>query len=345
MSTESKEIVIPKLTYSERFTNMVIQEFASNAGEIELTSFQKKLSQNFFIVLDSTLKDAEAKRLKKSEQYRDALAYTWENVNMQKLAVNVIAYSSVGLDPMQPNHINLIPYKNSSTNKYDFGFIIGYKGSELKAVKYGLNVPTSVVVELVRANDTFQEMKKDVHNKHESYVFKIENSFDRGEIVGGFYFHNFSGNPEKNKIKTYTLADLEKRKPKNASAEFWGGEKDEWKNGQRTGNKLKVEGWQEEMLYKTVYRAAYNAITIDSKKIDENYLAIIEKERDFTSEKVQEEVTEKANKEVLDIDAEDVTTETTDEIISTTDEIISTTDEVIEETTEEVKTKTTGPNF
>ncbi len=307
MTTNSKELAVQKLTYSERFTNMVIQEFSSNAGEVALTSFQKKLCQNFFIVLDSTLKDAEAKRLKKSEQYRDALAYTWENVNMQKLAVNVIAYSSVGLDPMQPNHINLIPYKNSATNKYDFGFIIGYKGTELKAVKYGLDVPSSVTVELVRKNDKFKEHKKDANNKFESYVFEIADSFDRGEIVGGFYFHNFSESPEKNKIKTYTLADLKKRKPKNASAEFWGGEKDEWKNGQRTGQKIKIEGWEEEMLYKTVYRAAYNAITIDSQKIDENYLAIIEKERDFNDDKVQTEIKENANKELLDIDAEDVT--------------------------------------
>lgn len=309
MSTKSKEVAIPKLSYSERFTNMVIQEFSSNAGEIELTSFQKKLCQNYFIVLDATLKEAESKRMNKSEQYREPLAYTWENVNMQKLATNVIAYSSVGLDPMQPNHINLIPYKNSSTNKYDFGFIIGYKGSEIKAVKYGLDVPDVVTVELVRANDTFKENKKDANNKYESYVFGIKNSFDRGEIIGGFYFHSFSGNPEKNKIKTFTLADIEKRKPKNASAEFWGGEKDEWNNGQRTGNKIQVEGWFEEMAYKTIYRAAYNSITIDSQKIDEHYLAIIEKERDFVSEKVKTEIAENANKEPLDIDAIDVTDE------------------------------------
>lgn len=331
---ESKELIVPKLTYSERFTNMVIQEFASNAGEIELTSFQKKLCQNYFIVLDSTLKEAESRRMQKGEQYRDALAYTWENVNMQKLAVNVIAYSSVGLDPIQPNHISLVPYKNPSTNKYDFTFIIGYKGTEIKAVKYGLDVPSSVTVELVRKNDAFKEMKKDIKTPVENYVFEITDSFNRGEIIGGFYFHNFSKNSEKNKIKTFTLADIEKRKPKSAPVEFWGGEKDEWKNGQKTGNKIEIEGWFEEMAYKTIYKAAYNAITIDSQKIDEHYLAIIQNERDFTSEKIQSEITEKANKEPLSIDID------SEEVVE--DEKQYSIEEAIEEV---VETVTSGPQF
>ncbi len=284
---------------SERFTNAVVKEFSSNNGGIELTPFQRKLCQNYFIKIDQTLKDAEKKRLAKSEQYRDSLALTWENVNMNRLAVDVIAYSAVGLDPTQPNHISMIPYKNNTTQKYDLGFIIGYNGMEIKAKKYGLDVPDDVVVELVYSTDKFKQFKKDLNNKVESYTFEIINDFERGEIVGGFWYHVYFDKPEKNKLLVFSLKDIEKRKPKYASAEFWGGEKDIWENKQKVGTE-KIEGWFPEMCYKTIKRHAYNAITIDSSKIDENYLNIIQKEKDFADEQVQNEIKASANKESLD---------------------------------------------
>ena len=290
---------------SERFTNAVIKQFSSDNGEILLTPFQKKLCQNYFIKIDQTLKDNEKKRMAKTEQYRDALAFSWENVNMNKLAVDVIAYSSVELDPTQPNHINMIPYKNTANNKFDMGFIIGYSGMEIKAKKYGLEIPDSVVVELVYSTDKFKQIKKDLNNKFENYTFEITEDFNRGEVVGGFWFHGFVETPEKNKIRVYSLKDIEKRKPKYASAEFWGGEKDVWKSGQKVGTE-KVEGWFEEMAYKTISRAAYNAVTIDSKKIDDNYLSIIQKETDMTDSIVQNEVIENANKAVLEFDEAEV---------------------------------------
>lgn len=317
MSTEIKTqekpatgVALAPQSPSERFTNAVIKQFSSDNGQVQLTSFQKKLCQNYFIKIDQTLKDNEKKRLAKSEQYREALAFIWENVNMNKLAVDVIAYSSVEMDPTQPNHINMIPYKNTANNKYDMGFIIGYNGMEIKAKKYGLDVPDSVVVELVYSTDKFKQIKKDLNNKIESYTFETTNDFDRGEVVGGFWFHGFNENPEKNKIKVFSLKDIEKRKPKYASAEFWGGEKDVWKEGKKVGTE-RIDGWFEEMAYKTISRSAYNAITIDSKKIDDNYLAIIEKENDMKDSIVQNEITAGANKESLDFeDAEVVEDET-----------------------------------
>jgi recombination protein RecT len=306
MSTETKNAETPKAavavaqpSQSERFTNAVMKEFSSNNGVVTLTSFQKKLCQNYFIKIDQTLKDAEKKRLAKLEQYRDALPLTWENVNMSKLAVDVIAYSSLELDPTQPNHINMIPYKNTANNKYDMGFVIGYNGMEIKAKKYGLDIPDAVVVELVYSTDKFKQIKKDIHNKVEGYTFEIVNDFNRGEIVGGFWYHSFFETPEKNKLRVYSLKDIEKRKPKYASAEFWGGEKDKWENGKKVGVE-KIDGWFDEMAYKTISRAAYNSITIDSKKIDDNYLAIIQKETDMVDARVQNEVISEANKEPLD---------------------------------------------
>ncbi|MHA1586042.1 MAG: recombinase RecT, partial [Candidatus Heimdallarchaeota archaeon] len=265
MTTTSKEngkkekLAVTQPTLSERFTNMVIKEFtsttASGDNQQGLTSFHKRLCQNYFIVIDGMLKKAEINRLRKNEYKRDATPVLWDNVNMNQLALDVVASARIGLDPAQPNHINMIPYKNNSTQKYDIVFIIGYRGSELKAKKYGLEVPDDIIVEIVRGNDAFKQIKKDMNNKIETYTFEIKDSNDRGDIVGGFYYYVFDKNPRKNKLRYFTIADIEKRRPKYASVEFWGGEKDKWENGKKVG-KEKVDGWFEEMCWKTIYRSA-----------------------------------------------------------------------------------------
>ena len=282
-------------TPSERFTAAIEKEFSSNAGELNLTSFQRKLCQNYFIKIDTNLKALEIKRLQKSEQYRDPTPFTWEYVNLPKLANDVISFSSVGLDPAQPNHINIIPYKNNALGKYDMTFIIGYKGSEIKAKKYGLEIPDDIIVELVYANDKFKQFKKDINNRVETYSFEIIEDFNRGEIVGGFYYHRFFNQPEKNKIRVFSKADIDKRRPEHGSPEFWGGEKDEYVGGKKTGKKVEVEGWYDEMAYKTIYRAAYNSITIDSEKIDQNYLNVIKRENDRIPNEIAKEIKENAN--------------------------------------------------
>lgn len=277
-STELKKV---ETTFSERFSNMVVREFTGNVGNVELTSFQKRLIQNYFISTDMALKVAEERRLKKPEKYRDETPITWPNVNMESLALNVVACAKIGFDPALPNHISMVPYKNNKTKKYDVGFIEGYRGKELKAKKYGYDVPNHVIVELVYSNDKFVPIKKDAENKIETYKFKIaEDPFDRGEIVGAFYYHLFADAPEKNKLMFFNRAEIEKRKPEYASVEFWGGEKTVYgEDGKKTSQKEKVEGWFDEMCWKTVYRMAYNAITIDSEKIDENLMRIIESEK------------------------------------------------------------------
>src|SRR5690606_38109468 len=156
--------------------------------------------QNYFIKLDIILRDNEVKRLAKSEQYRDSLEFAWKNVNMKQLALDVVSYSSIGLDPLQKNHINLIPYKNNKTNGFDIGWITGYDGIELKARKYGYDVPTNIIVEIVKENDTFKPLKRDLNNKVESYSFDIGTGFNRGEIIGGFYYHEYDNEPHKNKL-------------------------------------------------------------------------------------------------------------------------------------------------
>lgn len=349
MSTAVTTQVAP--SQSERFTAAVIKEFSSNNGAVTITPFQKKLCQNYFIKIDQTLKDAEKKRLAKSPDVRDALSLSWENVNMSKLAVDVIAFSSVELDPTQPNHINMIPYKNTANNKYDMGFVIGYRGMELKAKKYGLEVPTDVVVELVYSNDTFKQYKKDRNNEVESYDFIITDNFNRGEVVGGFWYHEFEDFPTKNKLKVFSLKDIEKRKPKYASVEFWGGEKDKWVFDPGTGKnkkegKEKIEGWSEEMYLKTISRNAFNAITIDSKKIDDNYLAIIQKESEMKDAIVQNEVIANANKSSLDFDEAEVVEDEVKQISETIPTPIPEEQEIMQPEFEEAQQPAEeGPKF
>lgn len=301
MSTELKKA---EVTASERFSNMVVKEFTGKSGAVQLTAFQKRLAGNYFIGVDLALKTAEANRLKKSEKYRDPVPVTWENVNMNTLAVNVVSSARMSLDPVLPNHIHMVPYKNSTTKKYDIGFIPGYRGKEIIARKYGFNPPDDVIVEVVCENDLFKPYKKDKNNQIESYEFTVTNPFDRGDIVGGFYYHVYNETPSANKLMFYNINDILKRKPEYASAEFWGGEKDEWKDGNKTGKKTKVEGWYSEMVWKTLVRAAYGAITIDSQKIDDDFIRLTEQEAEHNlalSEFQGDDADTKANKETIDI--------------------------------------------
>lgn len=273
----SSGVIQQKLSNSERFSMKVFQEFSGKAGEVSLTNHQKRLVQNYFISIDLALKSAEEKRMKKDEKYRDALPVTWENVNLESLAVHVVSCARIGFDPALPNHINMVPYKNNTLNKYEMVFIEGYRGKELKAMKYGYDVPSNVIVELVYENDEFKPFKRDRNNKTECYDFVVTEPFDRGEIIGGFYYHEYVDAPEKNRLVFMSASDIEKRKPTYASAEFWGGERDKWENGKKVG-KEKVEGWYAEMMFKTLYRAAYSSITIDSQKIDDDFIRLSENE-------------------------------------------------------------------
>jgi recombination protein RecT len=304
--TENNQLVKNEPSTSERFMNKVVSEFSTGVGDIALTDFQKRLAQNYFIAIDAALKSAEEKRKKKSEKYRDDVPVIWANINMEQLARSVVAAARVGLDPAQKNHIVMLPFKNNNLQKYDIVFIDGYRGIELKSKKYGLTLPDHVVVELVYSNDNFKSYKKDRNNKYEAYDFEIVNDFDRGEIIGGFYYHIYTETPEKNKLVVFTLKDILKRKPQYASVEFWGGEKDKWENGKKVGKET-TEGWYDQMCYKTVYRAAYSDVTIDSQKIDDDYMRLKVMEETLAEARANEEISEHANGEVIDITA--VTTE------------------------------------
>lgn len=307
MAEEKKNTQVAKTeeqSMSVRFMNKVVVEFSNGVGEIALTSFQKRLAQNYFVAIDTALKLAEEKRQKKVKN-KDPLPIIWANVNMESLSRNVVAAARIGLDPAQSNHINVMPFKNNTLNKYDIVFIEGYRGIELKSTKYGLEVPDSVTVELVYSTDRFVPIKKDRNSQVESYELEIMNPFDRGEIIGGFYYHYYKDKPEKNKLVIFTIKDIEKRKPQYASTDFWGGEKTIWKDGKVTGKET-VEAWHEKMCWKTLYRAAYKDLTIDSQKIDDDYMRLKSIEESYAEMEVAEEIEKNANGDVIDLEYEEL---------------------------------------
>ena len=294
-----------QLSMSERFTNQVLREFGSNvAGAIQVTDYQRQLIQGYFISIDRALKMAEEARIRKNDnnkdhRYDNNLPVTWNNVNLNDLALDVVHYAKMGLDMMQDNHLFPIPYKNNKTNKYDVTLMPGYNGIQYIAEKYAVEKPLAVTIELVYSTDTFKPIKKSKDNKVESYIFEINNPFDRGNIVGGFGYIEYE-DPVKNKLIIMTRRDIEKRKPAYASAEFWGGTTKVWENGRQV--EKESDGWFEEMCLKTIKREVYSAkhIPRDPKKIDDNYQYMKMREARYAELEAQAEIADHANAIIID---------------------------------------------
>ena len=272
----------PQANMSERFMQKVIGEFSGSVGEFQITEYQRQLIQGYFIGVDRALKTAEAERVRKNENNRDHkydnnIPVTWANVNMTDLALDVVHYARLGLDTMQANFITPIPYLNKKAGRYDVNLMLGYNGIKYIAEKFALCPPKSVTIELVYSTDNFKPHKKGRGNDIESYDFEIMNPFDRGHIVGGFGYIEYD-DPKKNELVLMSMKDIEKRKPEYASANFWGGKANEWKNGKKV--EVDKDGWLDEMCRKTLIREVYSPkhILLDPRKIDENYQYMKERE-------------------------------------------------------------------
>lgn len=292
------------LTNSERFSNMVLKEFKGNVGELNLNEYQKQLVRNYFIGIDNALKTAETSR-QFSKKKANEPPITWENVNMNALARDVVQNAKLGLDMSVKNHLHVVPYKNNKTNKYDLNLMPGYEGLKYIASSYSLYKILDIKVELVRETDVFQATSK---NNVDGYEFKITNPFSRGNVVGGFGYIRYE-NEIHNQLVLMSVDELIKRKPSTASAEFWGGEKDKWEDGKRVGTE-KVEGWTDEMLYKTMVRATCKKVPVDPKKINDSYIYVMESKDDYYTsideEKTKEEIFQNANTEEIDFETSEI---------------------------------------
>lgn len=293
-----------KPTASERFTNMVVNEFQGNIGQLNLNEYQKQLIRNYFIGIDNALKVAETSRSFSKKKANDP-TITWKNVNMNKLAVDVVQNAKMGLDMSVANHLHVVPFKNGKTNKYDLTLMPGYEGLKYIAANFALYKVADIKVELVHENDVFQPTYK---NNIEGYEFKITNPFSRGNVIGGFGYIRYE-NEVHNKLVVMSVEELLKRKPSTASAEFWGGQKDKWEDGKKVGTE-EIEGWTNEMLYKTMVRATCKKVTVDPKKINDSYIYVMDTSDNYymeqQEEKVQGEIDENANNSLIDIETGEI---------------------------------------
>lgn len=302
-----------ELSNSSKFTNMVIREFGVNvSGSVPVTDYQRQLIQGYFIQIDRALESAEERRIRKNQNNKDHKydendPINWNTIDLNQLALDVMHFARMGLDMMQDNMLTAIPFKDNNrtaktgTKMYTVNLMKGYNGIQYIAEKYALEKPESVTVELVYSTDTFHPIKKSVNNKVESYEFEINNPFNRGEIIGGFGYIEFS-DPQKNKLIMLTKKDIDKRKPKKASAEFWGGMKVEWVNGKKT--EVETDGWYEEMCLKTIKREVFKPknIPLDPKKIDDEYQYNKMQELRIAQMEVEQDAIEQTATEVIDIE-------------------------------------------
>lgn len=292
---------------SERFAEMVISKFKGNvAGKLDVTDYQRKLIQGYFIIIDKALKTAEMNRVTKNEKNKDhekydnTLPVSWNNVDMIQLAIDLVYFARLGLDMQQDNVLFPVPYKNNKKNQYDVNLMLGYNGKKFIAEKYAMDPPVSVTIELVYSTDTFIPIKKSFRNPVESYEFEITNPFNRGNIVGGFAYIQYQ-EATKNELIIMSKNDIDKRKPAYASPEFWGGIKTEWIDGKKT--EVQTEGWYEEMARKTIVREAYSSkhILIDTEKIDDTYRFVQMRETQYAETEAESEISREANMTPLDI--------------------------------------------
>ena len=301
----------PQANMSERFMQKVIHEFSGSVGEFQITEYQRQLIQGYFIGVDRALKTAEAERVRKNENNRDhkydnAVPVTWANVNMADLALDVVHYARLGLDTMQANFITPIPYLNKKAGRYDINLMLGYNGIKYIAEKFALCPPKSVTIELVYSTDNFKPYKKGRGNDVESYDFEITNPFDRGHIVGGFGYIEYD-DAKKNELVLMSMKDIEKRKPEYASANFWGGKANEWKNGKKV--EVDKDGWLDEMCRKTLIREVYSPkhILLDPRKVDDSYQYM--KQREARLAEAQDDM-----RRIIDVTANSVPVEQVKEL-------------------------------
>ncbi len=315
-----QQIETPKvsMTASQRFTELVVKEYASTAAQetLNLNEQQRRLVQGYFVMIDRALKTAEDNRNIKNSRnsdhkYDNAIPYDWNHVNMRDLALDAVHYARMGLDMQEKNHLFPIPYANKKSGLYDITFMVGYSGIQYIAEKYALIPPKNVTVEMVYSNDVFKPLKKCKANPVENYEFEIVNPFDRGQVVGGFGYIEYD-EPSRNELVIMTKEAIKKRAGKNASAEFWGTEATgkqvtTWQNNTKV--MVNTEGWYDEMCYKTLIREVYSSkhIPRDPSKIDDNYQYLREREVVYAQAEVENAAEENANRTPIDTPNEPLT--------------------------------------
>lgn len=303
------------MTASTRFTEMIMKQYGSAIGAYRFTEREHQLIKGYFIAIDEALRAAEAERIRKNannknHDYDNNLPYSWNTIDLPQLALDLAHYARMGLDMQQDNHLFPIPYKDNKAERYTITLMEGYNGIRYQAEKYATTPPRNVVVEVVFSNDKFIPIKKGKDNPGDTYTFEVPSPFDRGKAVGAFGYIEYD-DASKNVLVVMSRADIEKRKPRYASAEFWGGTKKVWENGRQV--ETQIEGWEPEMFAKTMKREIYSAkhIPRDPMKIDDTYHYIKQRESQYAQLAAENEAVQHAN--TIDMTFDDATISATDE--------------------------------
>jgi len=266
-------------TPGEKFTSLVVREFGSTISDsLEMTPYQRHLAQHLFIKIDATLKDLEAKRSSERQPI------VWNNINLNKLAIDAVHRIDLGLDALIANHIHPIPYWNSKEGKYDLDLRIGYAGKDLYRRRMAVNEPQDIIYELVYSADGFIPIKRTLKNSVESYEFEVTKPFDRGDIVGGFGYIVYADS-HKNQLVIVTEKDFQKSQAMAKTQDFW------------TRNPV-------EMRYKTLVLRVTEKLQVDPRKVNESYLAVEAADDEAAEIEIEDEISENANKDVIDVDPE-----------------------------------------
>lgn len=227
-------------TPSERFEAMVVRQYAADVGHVEMSDYERTLLQHCFIKCDMAFKEANAKKK------NDNPPIEWANINMSKLALDAANRIKLGIDGLIPGHLYPIAYYNNATNLYDVDLRVGYMGEIFYKQKASMHPIHDIRFELVHETDEFTVYKKDMNNKIEGFIFRVNEPFKRGKVTGGYAYIEYE-DETKNVLVVMSVEEINKRKPGNS--DFW--------------NK-----WPEEMQYKTVVHAAMKKINLDPEKIN-----------------------------------------------------------------------------
>jgi recombination protein RecT len=271
-----------KNAVSVRFANQVEKQFTAEMGsKLQFTDYEKTLAQHLFLRIDQALKEFEDKRISSGQTKKSP--YTWDNINMTKLALDAVHRIALGLDALLPNHIHPVPYFNGKLGKYDLDLRIGFEGKDYYRREMAVEKPIKIIYELVHETDTFIPIKQSLKNEIEYYEFEINNPFDRGKAIGGFGYIMYD-DPKKNKLIIVTNKDFEESQKYAQSDTFWGKHLDK-------------------MKYKTLVHRTTEKLQIDPRKVNAKSYSYVENQD--TEEITQREIDENANSEVIDIETEE----------------------------------------
>ncbi|MDD5092826.1 MAG: recombinase RecT [Dehalococcoidia bacterium] len=271
--TPEKPTVAVAKTDAERFTNTVIREFSGTVGKgVQMTAYQQRLAQHLFLKVDATLKELEAKRLVKNQQ---GTPIVWNNVNLNKLAIDAVHRVDLGLDALIPNHIHPIPYFNTKLSKYDLDLRIGYVGKDYYRRKVAREQPINIIYELVHESDKFTAIKKGLKHDQDSYEFEIVNPFDRGKVVGGFGYIMYE-DPKKNVLVVIGPKQFNRSKTAAKTNDFW-------------------EHDEEAMQFKTLVHRVTDKLAVDPERANESYYKVEAEEAEADEGIIDAEIVDKAN--------------------------------------------------